>query len=136
MSGLLAKTLRSRTFNLALIWIGVFGLIVVALFGYVRQSTSSYVLSRSDRGIEAQHAVLRKAYETAGRSGLIAAIERSIAEERFEDGLYLLADPSLVPVAGNLKMWPPALQGAAGLENFTLRALQPDAADRPVLRGI
>jgi signal transduction histidine kinase len=135
MSGLLAKTLRSRTFNLALIWIGVFGLIVVILFGYVHRSTSSYVLSRSDRAIAAQHAALHKAYNAGGRAGLIAAIEQSIADERFEDGLYLLADPSFVPVAGNLKTWPPTLQEAAGLENFSVRALRPDATDRPVLRA-
>jgi hypothetical protein len=37
---LLAKTLRSTTFKLALISIGVFGAIVIALFGYVYWSRS------------------------------------------------------------------------------------------------
>jgi len=75
--------------------------VVLALFGYVYRSTASYVLSRSDQAIAAEHAVLDKAYRVAGRSRLVAAIERSIADERFEGGIYLLADPSLTPVAGN-----------------------------------
>jgi hypothetical protein len=33
------------------------------LFGYVYRSTTSYVLSRSDHAIAAEHAVLREAYE-------------------------------------------------------------------------
>src|SRR3974377_874281 len=103
VSALLIKTLRSSTFKRALIWIGVFGTIVVVLFGYVYWSTSSYVLSRSDHAIAAAHATLRNAYEAGGRSGLIAAIEQRITDERFQRGLYLLADPSLKPVAGNLK---------------------------------
>jgi signal transduction histidine kinase len=132
---LLAKTLRSSTFKRALIWIVVFGAVVVALFAYVYWSTSSYVLSRSDRAIAEEYAILGKAYAVAGRSGLIAAIERSIADERSNGGLYLLADPSFAPVAGNLKVWPPNMKGVKGWDNFSVRALKPDAADRPLLRA-
>jgi signal transduction histidine kinase len=135
VSALLARTLRSSTFKRALIWIGIFGVVVVALFGYVYWSTSAYVLSRSDRAIAAEHAILHKAYAIAGRSGLIAAIERSIAEDRFDGGLYLLADPSFTPVAGNLKVWPPELKDIKGWDNFSVRAWKPDAADRPLLRA-
>jgi signal transduction histidine kinase len=132
---LLAKTLRSSTFRRALIWIGIFGAIVVALFAYVYWSTSSYVLRRSDHTIAAEYAVLHNAYERAGRSGLIAAIEQCIADGRFEGGLYLLADPSFTPVSGNLEAWPSALQGAQGWESFTVRASAPDAAGRRLLRA-
>jgi signal transduction histidine kinase len=132
---LLAETLRSSTFKRALIWIGIFGAIVVALFGYVYWSTSSYVLSRSDRAITAERAILHKAYELAGRSGLVAAIERSIADDRFDGGLYLLADPSFTPVAGNLKVWPPELKGVGGWDNFSARAWKPDGEGRPLLRA-
>jgi signal transduction histidine kinase len=135
VSALLAKTLRSSTFKRALIWIAIFGAVVVALLGYVYWSTSSYVMSRSDHAIAAEHAVLQNAYEVAGRSGLIAAIERCIAEDRFEGGLYLLADPSFTPVAGNLKVWPPTLKSTKGWDNFSVRAWKPDAADQPVLRA-
>jgi methyl-accepting chemotaxis protein len=135
VSVLLAKTLRSSTFKQALIWIGIFGAVVIALFGYVYWSTASYVHTRSDHAIAAEHAVLHKAYEHAGRSGLVAAIEQYIADERFEGGLYLLADPSFTPVAGNLKVWPSELKGIKGWDNFSARAWKPDAGDRPLLRA-
>jgi hypothetical protein len=61
------------------------------------------VRSRSDRAITAEHAILLKAYDGSGRSGLVGAIGQRIADGRFEGGVYLLADRSFAPVAGNLK---------------------------------
>lgn len=135
MSVLLAKTLRSSTYKLALIYIGIFGATVFALFSYVYWSTASYVRGRSDHAIAAEQVVLQKAYASAGRSGLISMIEQRLAEERFEGGLYLLAGPSLTPVAGNLKVWPSALKGSNGWDNFSAPEWKPDAADRPLLRA-
>jgi signal transduction histidine kinase len=132
---LLAKTFRSSTLKLALISIGIFGAVVCALFGYVYWSTATYVLSRSDRAIAAEHAILQKAYDSAGRGGLIGAIEQHIADGRFEGGLYLLAEPSFAPVAGNLQVWPSALKGMSGWANFSVRDWKPDSADGAPLRA-
>jgi hypothetical protein len=132
---LLAKTLRSSTFKLALIWIGIFGAVVIALFGYVYWSTASYVHTRSDHAIAAEQMILRKVYDDTGRGGLIAAIEHRIADRRFESGVYLLADPSFAPLAGNLKVWPSTLKGSKGWEDFIARDWKPDAANSAVLRA-
>jgi signal transduction histidine kinase len=132
---LLAKTLRSSTFKLALIWIGIFGAVIFALLGYVYWSTVAYVTSGPDRAIAAEQTSLRKVFDRTGRRGLIAAIEDRIADERFEGSIYLLADPSFTPVAGNLKMWPSALKGSKGWDNFLAREWEPNAADRPALRA-
>jgi signal transduction histidine kinase len=132
---LLTKTLRSSTLRLALICIGVFGTVVCALFSYVYWSTASYVRSRSDHAIAAEQAVLRQAYDRAGRDGLTVTIARRIAGERIEGGLYLLADGSFKPVAGNLTAWPAALQGAGGWGNFDAPEWKPDAAFQPLLRA-
>jgi signal transduction histidine kinase len=133
VSVLLAETLRSTTLKLALIAIGMFGAVMFALIGYVYWSTASYVRSRSDRAITAEQIILEEAYERSGRDGLAATISQRIADGRLESGVYLLADFSLVPVAGNLKTWPPALKGARGLDNIA-QELTPDAANRPLLR--
>jgi signal transduction histidine kinase len=132
---LLTKTLRSSTLRLALICIGIFGTVVCALFSYVYWSTATYVRSRSDHAIAAEQAILRQAYESAGRDGLIGVMARRIADDRFEGGLYLLADGALAPVAGNLMVWPAALQGQDGWGNFDAPEWKPDAADRPLLRA-
>ena len=72
---LLAKTLRSSTFKLALIWIGIFGALVLALLAYVYWSTAAYVREKADRAIAAEETILRNVYDSAGRDGLIAAIK-------------------------------------------------------------
>ncbi len=132
---LLAETLRSSTLKLALISIGIFGAAVIALFSYVYWSTASYVQSRSDRAIAAEQAVLQKVYDGGGRGALIAAITQRIADGRFEGGVYLLADPSYTPVAGNLKVWPSDLKDAKGWGVFSALEWKPDAADQPLLRA-
>jgi bacteriorhodopsin len=58
---LLAKTLTSSTFKLALIAIGTFGVIVSVILSYVYLSTSAYVRSRSDRAIMTEYSSLRGA---------------------------------------------------------------------------
>ena len=59
---LLAKTLTSSTFKLALIAIGTFGVIVSAIFSYVYLSASSYVRSRSALAIMTEYLDLPGAY--------------------------------------------------------------------------
>src|SRR5215470_14345258 len=79
-SVLLAKTLRSTTLRLALLAIAIFGAAVIGLFSYVYWSTAAFVRSRADRAIAAEQAALLRAYDGAGRSGLVAAIEQRVAE--------------------------------------------------------
>jgi signal transduction histidine kinase len=114
---LLAKTLRSKTFQLALISIGAFGAIVLGLFGYVYWSTASFVASRSDHAIATEYAILQKVYERGGREGLIATIDRRIADKDF-DGFYLLCDTSFAPIAGDLAAWPSVLRSRQGWGDF------------------
>jgi signal transduction histidine kinase len=113
----------------------VFGAAVLALFAYVYWSTASFVRSRSDHAIAAEHAVLRQAYEGAGRDGLAAAIAQRIAAGGLDGGFYLLADPSFARVAGNLAAWPPALKGTAGWSNVSASERPADVGNAPLLRA-
>ncbi|HEX7924456.1 MAG TPA: ATP-binding protein [Bradyrhizobium sp.] len=103
---LLAKTLRSSTFRLALIAIGTFGLMVSVIFAYVYWSTLSYVRDRSDRAIMTEQASLDDAYARSGRDGLIALIAQRIANKGLADQVYLLVGPGAAVLAGNLTQWP------------------------------
>ena len=118
---LLAKTLRSTTFKLALVCIAIFGALVFTLLGYVYWSTTSYARIRSDHAITAELAILQKTYASAGRSGLITTIAQRLADQRFDGSVYLLADPSFAPLAGNLADWPSAMKGSGGWGNFSAR---------------
>ena len=133
---LLAKTLTSSTFKQALIAIGAFGMIVSALFSYVYLSTSSYVRSRSDRDIMTEYSSLQGAYERSGRDGLIAQIQQRIADGNFANNVYLLADPSLAALAGNLREWPSTATAASGWAEFRASEALPSAATRPLLRAM
>jgi signal transduction histidine kinase len=110
--------------------------VVIALFGYVYWSTKTFVLSRSDSVIEAHLAMLRNIYDTRGREGVVRAIEQNKAAARLEGGVYLLANESFVPVAGNLEQWPSALRGANKWGDFTSAALVLKAgASQPLFRA-
>ena len=132
---LLAKTLRSSTLRLALIWIGIFGTAVAALLGYVYWSSAAYMLRQSDQALAMELATLREAYTTGGRGHLIAAIMQRMFVGQFESGIYLLADPSGASLAGNLAAWPASLKGASGWGNFSAPDWKPNAARRPPLRA-
>jgi signal transduction histidine kinase len=95
------------------------------VLGYVYWSTIVYVTENADRTIAAESAVLGKAYDTAGRSGLTALIDRRLQDRFFDEWVYLLADPSLGHVAGNLPRWPASLRRGEGWADFT-----PPATDR------
>ncbi|HEX8828817.1 MAG TPA: HAMP domain-containing protein, partial [Xanthobacteraceae bacterium] len=127
---LLTKTFRSTTFRLALISIAVFGAMVIALFGYVYWSTTKFVLSRSDSAIEAERAMLRNVYDSGGRNALTLAIEQRDAVARVQGGIYLLADESFAPIAGNLKEWPPALKADGEWAEFKSEPLSAKADTR------
>jgi signal transduction histidine kinase len=133
---LLAKTLTSSTFKLALIAIGTFGVIVSAIFSYVYLSTSSYVRSRSDRAIMTEYLSLQDAYARSGRNGLIALIQQRIADKSFADNVYLFVDPSFVPLGGNLKAWPSTVTAARGWTEFRAGEPLPNATGRPLLRAM
>ena len=133
---LLAKTLTSSTFKLALIAIATFGVIVSALFSYVYLSTSSYVRSRSDRAVMTEYLSLQDAYARSGRNGLIALIQQRIADKSFADNVYLLVDPSFVPLGGNLKAWPSTVTAERGWTEFRAGEPLPNANGRPLLRAM
>jgi signal transduction histidine kinase len=135
VSVLLAKSFRSSTLKLALIWVGIFGAVVVALLFYVYSSTASYVRGRSDRAITTELANLQKIYTNSGRAGLVAAIAQRSADERLEGGVYLLTDTAFAPLAGNLEAWPTGLKGFSGWGDFNAGERNPIAVNRPLLRA-
>jgi signal transduction histidine kinase len=136
VSVLLAKTLKSSTFKLALIAIGTFGVIVSAIFAYVYLSTISYVRSRSDRATVTEYLSLHDAYERSGRDGLIDAIRRRMTYRSFADHVYLYADPSSKELAGNLAEWPTEPAGPSGWMEFRASTPLPNATSPPLVRGM
>lgn len=133
---LLAKTLRSSTFKLALIAIAAFGIIVSAIFAYVYLSTIAYVRGRSDHAIMTEYSSLREDYKRSGRDGLIDGIRRRMTYRSFGDHVYLLVDPSMTVLAGNLKEWPPRVGTASGWAEFRTSSVSADPTNGPLRRAM
>jgi signal transduction histidine kinase len=133
---LLAKTLTSSTFKLALIAIGTFGLIVSVIFGYVYLSTTAFVRSRSDRAIMAEHMDLRGVYQQSGREGLISLIRQRTTDKAFAGHVYVLADASSAVLAANLEEWPPASMVRSGWTEFRAPGASPERTSSPLVRAM
>jgi signal transduction histidine kinase len=132
---LLAKTLTSSTFKLALIGIAAFGLIASAIFLYVYFATASYVRGGSDRAIRSEYLLLSNAYERSGRDGAIELIRQRMADKTLADHIYILADSSGAILAGNLRQWPSAVASSSGWTEFRVTGL-PEFARPPLVRGL
>ena len=135
VSVLLAKTLASSTFKLALIGIAAFGLIASAIFLYVYFATASYVRGASDRAIRSEYLLLSNTYERSGRAGTIELIRQRMADKTLADHVYILADSSLAILAGNLRQWPSAVASSSGWTEFRVTG-SPEFARPPLVRGL
>lgn len=131
---LLNKTLRSSTFRLAQLYVGLFGAAVFALFAYVYWSTAGYIKSRTDMMIGAEQRLLVDAYDRGGRDGLARLLAEHQTLPTVGD-VYSLADASYAPLAGNLDGWPTAAREADGWVEFAGPGA-PSQAKRPLLRAI
>jgi signal transduction histidine kinase len=132
---LLSKPVRSSsTLKLAFIYVIAFCAAIFGLLGYVYWSTVTYLYGISDREISVESTLLTKAYETGGRDGLVALINRRLTDLYFNDWIYLLADSRLDYVAGNLKNWPVSLHGDEGWSILGPADRQFEAASRSPAR--
>jgi signal transduction histidine kinase len=133
---LLAKTLTSSTFKLALIAIGTFGVIVSAIFAYVYLSTSAYVRSRSDRAIMTEYMDLQGVYEQSGRAGLIGLIRQRTTDKAFAGHVYILADSSSAGLAASLGEWPPTAMAHSGWTEFRAPGAAAHRGGPPLVRAM
>jgi signal transduction histidine kinase len=83
-----------------------------------------------------EYSSLQGAYERSGRDGLIALIQQRTADKSFADSVYLLVDPSLAVLGGNLKAWPSTATAASGWTEFRASEPLPNATTRPLVRAM
>jgi signal transduction histidine kinase len=97
---------RTTAFRLTLLYVALFTASVAAILGFIYWSTVEVIDRQTTATIEAEIKGLAEQYKERGLGGLIEVI-RERADER-GDSVYLLADPALGPLAGNLTAWPPS----------------------------
>ncbi|MGA0343128.1 MAG: ATP-binding protein [Arenicellales bacterium] len=122
------KFLASSTFRLALLYVTLFTVSVLALFTFIYWSSARYMAAQSDAAMETEIRILSERYERSGVVGLRRLIlERITRQQPTGSALYLLMDPLSRPVVGNISRWP-AVEEKDGWLSFRLETRDRDDA--------
>jgi signal transduction histidine kinase len=97
---------RTSAFRLTLLYMTLFGASVLVLLGFISWSTIALIEHQTDETIEAEIRGLAEQYRERGLLRLIDVIHERSADHADQDNVYLLTDPVLGPIAGNLTSWP------------------------------
>jgi signal transduction histidine kinase len=119
----MARLLHTSAFRLAAIYFILFATSVLTLLAFIYFSTADFVERQTEETIDAEIRGLAEQYRENGLAGLIEVIERRIENarrtpEHSDDTLYLITDPLLHPLAGNLEKWPQAGERGDGWIGF------------------
>ena len=98
--------LASSPFRIAIVYSIAFALGAVALLGGVYFAVSQVVDRSTDNLIEAEVQGLREQVLVLSRSDFIELIEQRSQDQDVRGAVYLMVDPQLRPVAGNVPAWP------------------------------
>jgi signal transduction histidine kinase len=109
---------------------GLFGLSVVALFAFMYWTTIGYLERQTDAVIQADIDGLREQVTQRGLGGLAEVVRERVRRDTEGRSAYLLVDPELRPMAGNVSRWPPEFNTRGEWVNF-LRS-RPDGDNVPV----
>ena len=97
---------RSTGFRFALLYLAPFSASVLVLFGFIYWITIDIIDSQTNAAIESEIRGLAEQYRADGLVQLRDIIAERSTPPRDGDNIYLLADPALRPLAGNLRAWP------------------------------
>lgn len=119
----MTSLLNTSAFRLAAVYFALFATSVLALLAFIYFSTADFIEAQTEETIDAEIRGLAEQYREHGLAGLIALIEERVAAarrtpSRIDDTLYLITDPLLHPLAGNLEKWPSAGERGDGWIGF------------------
>ena len=101
----MTRLLRTNTFRLAALYLVLFAASVLALLAFIYFSMAGFIEQQAEATIRAEMRGLREQYDQRGLTGLVAVVQARSAAPR-GNSLYLITDPALAPVVGNLDNWP------------------------------
>jgi signal transduction histidine kinase len=102
----MTRILPSTSLRLALGYAVLFVLSSLALVGFLWWQTADYLDREINAVIIADTRAIADRMRDFGLSGAIATINERISRSADEHTIYLLTDPDLNPIAGNLDAWP------------------------------
>jgi len=115
--------INTSAFRLAAIYFTLFATSVLALLTFIYFSTADFVESQAEETIDAEIRGLAEQYREHGLAGLVEVIDQRIAaaqrtQTHVDDTIYLITDPLLHKLAGNLETWPQTVERGSGWVSF------------------
>jgi hypothetical protein len=100
------RILRSTSLRLAFGYAGLFVISSLLLVGFLWWRTADYLDHEIDAVIVADTQAIGDRLRDFGLPGAVQTINERISETADEHSVYLLTDPRLTPIVGNLDAWP------------------------------
>ncbi|MDX1974622.1 MAG: HAMP domain-containing sensor histidine kinase [Rickettsiales bacterium] len=132
MESKFARIIKTFTFRLALVYVGLFSLSVILLFGFIYSFAMNYLQTQITESLKLQYYYLLNEYRTNGSDGLEDRVKELIAKDEEGTGIYILANRDFEPLAGTLTAWPQDIVKEAIFEKegFWVRFLIEDPRGR------
>lgn len=105
-------------FQLTLVYVVLFGSSVATLFLFLYWTTIGSLERQADSVIEAEIRGLAEQYERRSLPGLVEVIRERVRRDTDNRSVYLLVDPSLRRLAGNMEFWPEQFNRRGEWVNF------------------
>ncbi|WP_341898852.1 ATP-binding protein [Ferrovibrio terrae] len=108
------KVLRSTAMRLALVFAGLFMIATLLLGGLLWWNTAGYLDRETDAVITADTRAIGDRLRDFGLAGAVQTMSERIAADSDGRAIYLLTDPRLRPLGGNVDAWPLKVGAGAG----------------------
>ena len=125
------KLLRTYSFRLTLLYVGLFGVSVLVIFGVIYWATSGYMVRGLELSVEAEMASLLEVRASGGPDGLVTAVSQRAGGPNHRSTYILLQDASGKRLAGNL----PTLPARVGWQDLPLPAGEDGADESDTFRA-
>jgi signal transduction histidine kinase len=103
------RYLKTNAVRLAALYFALFATSVLTLLVFIYFSTADFAQRQTEATLDAESRGLAEQYQERGLAGLVGIIQdRSAAHRSTDRSIYLITDPMLHPLAGNLTQWPRA----------------------------
>jgi signal transduction histidine kinase len=106
------RLFRSAGFRFGVIYALLLALSATALAVFLWWATAGLLDRQTEAAINADAQGLAERYADGGLPALVVTIEDRLAQNIDDDAIYLLADPDMKRIAGNLASWPPSVTQA------------------------
>jgi len=100
------RVFRSASLRFAVVYAILLAASAAALAMFLWWATAGLLDRQTDSAIHADAQSLSQRWAEGGLPALILTIQDRLADNIGDDAIYLLADPMMRPVAGNLERWP------------------------------